>query len=45
MKNNFKPAKYGSKWAVLCLQSRIFSFIGMGKKFCTQKSNELNLGL
>lgn len=34
--------KYGNKWAVLDTKTRVYYFIGTGKKFCQTKANELN---
>lgn len=42
MSNDFESAKYGRFWAVYDRVSRTFSNIGMGKKFCQKKAQELN---
>lgn len=42
MKDDFEAAKYGRFWAVFEKVSRTFSYIGMGKKFCKKKAQELN---
>lgn len=38
----FEAAKYGNKWGVFDRVSRTFSHIGKGKRFCENKSRELN---
>lgn len=42
MNTIWEPAKYHGKWAVYDPVSNTFSHIGKGKKFCTEKANELN---
>ena len=41
-KDNWEAAKYNGIWAVFSKQSRTFSFIGAGKRFCVKKAKELN---
>lgn len=38
----YEVAKYQNKWSVFDRESRTFSFIGKGKKFCENKVKELN---
>lgn len=38
----FEAAKYQGKWAVYDTDSRTFSHIGAGKKFCEKKATQLN---
>lgn len=42
MRDDFEAAKYGRFWAVFDRVSRTFNHIGMGKKFCQKKAQELN---
>lgn len=38
----FIVEKYKNKWAVLDTVSCVWYFIGLGKRYCTQKAKELN---
>ena len=42
METIWEPAKYHNKWAVFDRVSRLFFYVGKGKKFCTEKARELN---
>jgi hypothetical protein len=42
MNTIWEPAKYHNKWAVFDRVSRLFFYVGKGKKFCTEKARELN---
>ena len=42
MNTIYEPAKYHNKWAVFDRVSRLFFYVGKGKKFCTEKARELN---
>lgn len=42
MNTIYEPAKYHNKWAVFDRVSRLFFYVGKGKKFCTEKAEELN---
>lgn len=42
MRPIFELAKYHNKWAVFDNVTRTFAYIGMGRKFCKMKVNELN---
>ena len=39
---DYELAKYKGKWAVFDKVSRMFYFVGMGKKFCKRKVESLN---
>ena len=42
MSTKFEVAKYNGKWAVFDKVSRTYTYIGKGRKFCENKSSELN---
>lgn len=42
METIWEASKWHNKWAVFDRVSRTFSFVGKGKKFCTEKAMELN---
>lgn len=42
METIWEPAKWHNKWAVFDRVSRLFFYVGKGKKFCTEKARELN---
>lgn len=35
-------AKYQGKWSVLDTKTRVYYFIGSGKKYCIERMNKLN---
>lgn len=46
MKQEFELGKWDRRiWAVYAKTSRMFFFIGKGKRFCEKKVKELNAGL
>jgi len=43
MKGNWEAARWNRRvWAVYDKTSRLFFFIGMGRRFCERKAEELN---
>ena len=43
MKTIYVIAKYKGRWSVLDTVTNVYYFIGMGKKYCKNKCDDLNM--